>query len=319
MRLLKGEVNMIVDTLRVFVTVAEQRHFSKAAELLNMSQPGVSQHIRNMENELGTKLMLRSPKQVKLTEEGTILYRKAKQILGLYEEAKEQIHLLHEVVTGSIQIGASFTIGEYILPRLLAKFAAQYPEVDLELTIGNTEEIVAGIRSNELDLALVEGSVDDHPDLIITPYMQDEMIVVAAPKHPLASASALNPADLTDQNWIIRENGSGTRAFSDHFLQANGLTVKRSYVFNSSQGVKEAVSAGLGIAVLSRLAVRKELENGELCELAVSGPAMKRELSVIRNRQGSLTLAAEMFQRKVQEQRKAAEMPCDMLELPDPL
>ncbi|MNJ43112.1 HTH-type transcriptional regulator CysL [compost metagenome] len=298
---------MIVDTLRVFVTVAEQRHFSKAAELLNMSQPGVSQHIRNMENELGTKLMLRSPKQVKLTEEGTILYRKAKQILGLYEEAKQQIHLLHEVVTGSIQIGASFTIGEYILPRLLAKFAEQYPEVDLQLTIGNTEEIVAAIRANELDLALVEGIVSDHPDLIILPYMQDEMILVAAPKHPLSLLPTVNPADLADQNWIIREAGSGTRAFSDHFLQVNELQARRSYVFNSSQGVKEAVSAGLGIAVLSRLTVRKELDNGELREIAFNGPAMKRELSFIRNRQGSLTLAAEVFQQKVQEQRQTVE------------
>lgn len=317
MELLKGEVNMIVDTLRVFVTVAEQRHFSKAAELLNLSQPGVSQHIRNMENELGTKLMLRSPKQVKLTEEGTILYRKAKQILSLYEEAKQQIHLLHEVVTGSIQVGASFTIGEYILPRLLAKFATQYPEVDLQLTIGNTEEIVAGIRANDLDLALVEGSVDEHPELIITPYMQDEMIVVAASSHPLASLAIIDSTDLTDQNWIIRETGSGTRAFSDHFLEANELSVKRSYVFNSSQGVKEAVAAGLGIAVLSRLTVRRELQNGELTELAVSGPAMKRELSVIRNKHSSLTLAVEIFQQKVQEQQQAAELSCDMFTLHD--
>lgn len=148
---------MIVDTLRVFVTVAEQSHFSKAGELLNLSQPGVSMHIRNLENELGAKLLYRSSKQVRLTEAGSILYKHAKQILAHFEEASQEIHMLQDEVTGSIHIGASFTIGEYILPAKLAEFANQYPQVKIQVTIGNTEEIIGGVRSNDLDIGFIEG------------------------------------------------------------------------------------------------------------------------------------------------------------------
>lgn len=159
---------MIVETLRVFVTVTEQRNFSRAAELLNLSQPGVSLHIRNLENEYGAKLMHRSPKLVKLTEAGEILYKRAKQILALAEEAKQEIQLLNEKVTGSLQIGASFTIGEYILPRVLAEFAVQFPEVEMSVTIANTEEITQALKANQLDLGIVEGNVVSS-GLLITP------------------------------------------------------------------------------------------------------------------------------------------------------
>lgn len=291
--------DLIVETLRVFVTVAEQSHFSRAAELLNLSQPGVSMHIRNLENEFGAQLLNRSPKHVKLTEEGEILYRQAKQILALYEDAKQEIRLLHEIVTGSIHIGASFTIGEYILPRPLAEFAAAYPEVELQVMIGNTEEVTRGVRLSQLDLGLVEGEVPDQSDLQVTPYMKDEMIVVAAPEHPLSSLRRAEWSDLQDRVWVLRESGSGTRAFSDRFLQEHDLSMRHSYVFNSSQGVKEAVAAGLGIALLSRWVVRKELAAGELLEIETNGAPLQRNFSLIRNKQASPTLAVDMFLQKL--------------------
>ncbi|MBP1989473.1 LysR family transcriptional regulator [Paenibacillus eucommiae] len=286
---------MIVETLRVFVTVAEQKNFSRAAELLNLSQPGVSLQIRNLENEFGAKLMHRSPKLVKLTVAGEILYKRAKVILSLYEEAKEDIHLLRDVVTGSIRIGASFTIGEYILPRLLAEFVHHYPEVDIQVHIGNTEEIAQAVRSNSLDLGLVEGEVS-HPDLTVTPYMKDEMTLIVSPEHPLSHVSAgkAQAAMLQDQVWILRESGSGTRAFSEQYIQDAGLVMKRSYVFNSSQGVKEAVAAGLGIAILSRLVVRKELEAGEICEIPIDGK-IGRDFSIIQNKDHSAAMAVSVF------------------------
>ncbi|RCX16723.1 LysR family transcriptional regulator [Fontibacillus phaseoli] len=292
---------MIVETLRVFVTVAEQSHFSRAAEMLNLSQPGVSLHVRNLENEFGAQLLNRSPKHVKLTEEGEILYRQAKQILALYEGAKQEIRLLHEIVTGSIHIGASFTIGEYILPRMLAEFATGCPEVEMQVTIGNTEEITRGVRLSELDLGLVEGEVPDQSEMRVTPYMKDEMIVVAAPEHPLSSLRRAEYSYLQNLVWILRESGSGTRAFSDRFLQERSLTVKQSYVFNSSQGVKEAVAAGLGVALLSRWVVRKELASGELLEIITDGTALQRDFSLIRNKHASPTLAVDMFLQKLLE------------------
>ncbi|WP_019911145.1 LysR family transcriptional regulator [Paenibacillus sp. HW567] len=294
---------MIVDALRVFVTVVEQSHFSKAGELLNLSQPGVSLHIRNLENELGTKLLHRSPKQVRMTEAGTILYRHAKQILSHYEEADREIRLLQHEVTGNLHIGASFTIGEYILPVRLAEFAKQYPQVNLQVTIGNTEEIIASVRANILDVGFIEGETED-TDLTIIPYMKDEMIVIAPAGHPLANNILVESAMLQDQTWVLREHGSGTRAFSDHFLEASGLSVKRTYVFNSSQGVKEAVSAGLGLGMVSRWIVRKELASGEISELRLRRRLLEREFLIIRHKDNPAGMAVSMFVQKLLELQK---------------
>ncbi|WP_405176538.1 LysR substrate-binding domain-containing protein [Paenibacillus sp. FSL H8-0261] len=294
---------MIVDTLRVFVTVAEQSHFSKAGELLNLSQPGVSLHIRNLENELGAKLLHRSPKQVKLTEAGTILYNHAKQILAHFEEAHQEIQMLQDEVTGSIHIGASFTIGEYILPSRLAEFANQYPQVKLQVTIGNTEEIIGGVRANELDIGFIEGEAHEN-DLIVTPYMKDEMIIVSPANHPLSKIASVEQGMLQNQVWVLRELGSGTRAFSDHFIQAEEISVKRSYVFNSSQGVKEAVASGLGIAMLSRWIVRKELASGEICELPIRQHHLERQFSIILHKESSSSMATHVFIQKLLVSRK---------------
>lgn len=285
---------MITDALRVFVTVVEQQHFSKAGELLNLSQPGVSLHIRNLENEFRAKLLHRSPKQVRLTEAGTILYRHAKQMLAQYEEAGREIRLLQDEVTGSLHIGASFTIGEYVLPARLAGFAKQYPLVNLQVTIGNTEEIIAAIKSNRLDIGFIEGETAD-PDLRIIPYMKDEMIVVAPSGHPLSAEIAVEDQMLHNEVWVLREPGSGTRAFSDRFLQETGIPVKRSYVFNSSQGVKEAVSAGLGLSLLSRWIVRKELDSGELSELRIRHSLHERDFRIIREKSAADTMAMRIF------------------------
>ncbi|MBP1156645.1 MULTISPECIES: LysR substrate-binding domain-containing protein [unclassified Paenibacillus] len=290
---------MIVETLRVFVTVAEQSNFSRAAEILNLSQPGVSLHIRNLENEFGAKLLHRSPKHVKLTEAGEILYRQAKQILTLYHEAKQEIQSLRDEVTGLLKIGASFTIGEYILPRVLAQYVEQYPQVEIQVNIGNTEEIVQAVRTNELDLGLVEGEVTQ-PGLHIKSFMKDEMILIASPSHPLCNPRAAKlESALQGQIWIFREGGSGTRAFSDRFIRDAGLEVKRSFVFSSTQGVKEAVASGLGIAILSRLVVRKELRSGELCEFPIKGYRFIRNLFMIQEKGESASMALNMFTQKL--------------------
>ncbi|WP_138753373.1 LysR family transcriptional regulator [Paenibacillus sinopodophylli] len=289
---------MIVDALRVFVTVAEQRHFSRAAELLNLSQPGVSQHIQNLENEFGVRLLHRSPKHVRLTEAGDLLYQKARQMLSLYADARQDIQLLQDEVTGSLQIGASFTIGEYVLPKRIAAFAAQYPLVAMQTTIGNTGEIVQAVRANKLDVGLIEGEAHAS-DLSVTPFMTDEMIVVAPAAHPLASSRIIDADQLHNQIWVLRENGSGTRAFSDQFFVSTQLSQKRAYVFNSSQSVKESVLAGLGIALLSRWIVRKELVSGELSELTIQHARYERQFSIIRHKEAPTSMALTMLIQKL--------------------
>ncbi|WP_282938886.1 LysR family transcriptional regulator [Paenibacillus sp. RC67] len=294
---------MVVDTLRVFVMVVEQSHFSRAAELLNLSQPGVSLHIRNLENEFGTKLVHRSSKHVKVTEAGAILYKQAKQMLALYDTAKEDIRQLRDEVAGTLKVGASLTIGEYVLPRFLAEFTYQYPQIDISVMIANTEEIAQAVRANELDIGLVEGRVEHAEIELQPPFMADDMVLVASTDHPLCSAKkGVDSELLQDYVWVLRESGSGTRAFSDQFMEKLGIRMKRSYVFNSSQGVKEAVVAGLGIAMLSRLVVRKDLEAGELCSIMVKNTRLVRDFRIVQDRKTAVeTMASKMFIQKLRQ------------------
>ncbi|WP_339278173.1 LysR family transcriptional regulator [Paenibacillus sp. FSL W8-0426] len=289
---------MIVETLKVYVTVVEQRNFSRAAEILHLSQPGVSLHIRNLEKEFNVKLLHRSPKWVKLTEAGELLYVRAKEMLNVYESVKLDIARLHDDVSGTLQIGASFTIGEYVLPRLFASFAKQYPEVEMGVFIGNSAQVVEAIRDNNMDMGLIEEDIEAH-DLAVTPFMKDELIIVAAEGHPLTLSDVVDVERLQDQVWVLRESGSGTRAASDRFLAQTGLRIERSYVFNSSQGVKEAVFSGLGMAMLSRWVVKRELTAGLLKEISIPGIRLERNFSFVRRTGQVPSRANEVFSERL--------------------
>lgn len=270
---------MALDTLRAFVTVVEQKNFSRAAELLHMSQPGVSLQIQSLENEFGATLLHRTSKAVTPTKAGELLYERAKEILSLYEEAKQEIQFLQNTISGNLQIGASYTIGEYVLPKILARFSRRYPEVEISVKIANTDEIVRSVRTGELEIGLVEGDVS-FKDLSIEPFMRDELVIVSSPVHPLGELTVA-AEQLQDQAWILRESGSGTRRYSDLFIEEQGLRMRRHFVFSSSQGVKEAVSNGLGIALLSQWIVRKELQSGELREIRLKDKRFHRHFSII--------------------------------------
>ncbi|MCR8867978.1 LysR family transcriptional regulator [Bacillus sp. AFS026049] len=289
-----------MDPLKVFVTVIEQKNFSRAGDILNLSQPGVSLHIRNLENELGAKLIYRSPKQVQITEPGKILYRHAKQMLNHYETAKREINEFNNVVSGTMKIGASFTIGEYYLPKVLAEFAAQYPMVDIQIIISNSNDVIQGIRSNKLDIGLIEGETD-YKDIDVMPFMNDEMIVVVPQDHPLSQMDLIEGNMLQNQTWVLREQGSGTRTYSDKLLSSLELNIKKTFIFTSIQGVKEAVMAGLGIALLSRLTVQKELKSNELKTFHLKNEPLIRPFSIVKKLDFEASKAMELFLRKVEE------------------
>lgn len=299
LKIIRLEVEtMIADPLKIFVTVAEHKNFSRAAEELYLSQPSVSLQIRNLENELGTKLIHRSPKHLELTQSGVILYRYAKHILLLHDKAKQEINQLTNVVTGSLKVGASYTIGEYILPFVLAEFAAQFPKVDIEASVANTEEITQAVRSNHLDLALVEGEAN-YSDLDIRALMDDEIILVVPNQHALANLPIVTADHLQDQVWILRETGSGTRAFSDRLFRDWGIHVKKTYIFGSSQAVKQAVIAGLGIALVSCWIVRKELNAKELTMIRIKGNRLMRSFYLIKPKNHEMSKAMEVFTEKL--------------------
>lgn len=294
--MLKGEDILIIEPLKIFNKVVEEKSFSKAAEDLFLSQPGVSLSVRNLESEFGTKLIYRSSKHVELTPAGEIFYEKSCQIINLYMQAKEEINEMQSVVSGSLRIGASYTIGEYILPEVVSQTATKYPNLNVSVTISNTEEITQGLSQNRLDIALVEGRISNS-DFIVQQFMKDEMVLIAPPEHPLTMANEVTMKDLDDQIWILREAGSGTREFSDHFLKTLNLNMKHSYLFSSNKGVKAAVVSGLGIALVSRIIIERELASGEIAIVPLHLDEIKpfREFVIARMPDHFFTKAAEVF------------------------
>jgi len=285
---------VINDPLRIFVTIVEHKNLSGAAEELCQTNPNVSLQIQSLEEELGTKLVNYSSKHLELTQSGEIYYGYAKQILLLQDKAKQEIKQLSNVVTGDLRVGASYTIGEYIMPFVVAEFAAHYPKVEIETSIANTAEIIQAVRANHLDIAFVEGEVN-HTDLEIHPIMEDELILVVPNQHPLSRLPIVTAEHLQDQVWIIRESGSGTRSFLNELIKEWGINVRKTYIFGSGQAVKQAVIAGLGIALVPRLLVRKELNAKELKSIRIKGKRLTRSFNLIGPKNHETSEAMEAF------------------------
>jgi DNA-binding transcriptional LysR family regulator len=217
---------------------------------------------------------------VQITPTGEILYKRAKQIIAIYEQAKEDILEHHNSVQGELIIGASFTIGEYILPSLLSKLQKDFPALELQIIIGNTHEIVESVRSLQVDIGLIEGQTND-TEVSVHPFMEDELFIIASNEHPLASKGPLGIADLQNQAWVSREQGSGTREYLNHVIRSTGLTVKSLITISSNQGIKESVIQGMGLSLLSHSVIEREVKNGDLSVIPIKDKSFTRTLSYV--------------------------------------
>jgi DNA-binding transcriptional LysR family regulator len=280
--------------LLTFVTVVDKGGFTYAAEALHTTQPAVSQHIRTLEKRLGVKLLERTTKQVRLNRAGEIVYRHAKDILQLYTQMERLVSDLVTDAAGPLTIGASYTFGEYVLPHVVAEFRARYPRVTPVITIANTKHVVQQVANGELDIGIMEGH-SIHDEVEVQPFAQDAMVVVAASDHPWSCRPYISAAELADETWIIREKGSGTREYQDLFLQRYGIQPNAVMEFGSTQVIKEAVEARLGISLLSTCALRKEFAQGAITALPVEGTPIFREFSVITYRSEFRTAAVRLF------------------------
>ncbi|MCX8047500.1 MAG: LysR family transcriptional regulator [Anoxybacillus gonensis] len=268
------------EQLKTFITLAEVKNFTKTADILHLSQPSVSLHIKNLEKEFQTKLFIRSPKELQMTPTGELLYDRAKKMMALYEQTKQDILEHHDCVKGTLKIGASFTIGEYVLPSFLFSMQNDYPELHLEVIIGNTKEIVELVRTYQADVGLIEGQTNEK-ELVVYPFMQDELVIVASNDHPLVHQKNVAINDLQNQIWITRELGSGTREYFNHFIRSNGLKVKSLMIISSNQGIKETLMRGNSLAFLSRHAIERELKHGHLSVVRVNHSPFYRTFSYL--------------------------------------
>ncbi|MGE8019115.1 LysR family transcriptional regulator [Peribacillus frigoritolerans] len=272
---------MYYDALKTFVTLVEVKNFTKTAEILLMSQPSVSLHIKKLEEEFQTKLFLRSPKFLKVTLTGEILYDRAKQMITIYEQTRQDIQEHDRSIKGELKIGASFTIGEYILPSLLIDLQEEYPELELQVVIGNTEEIVQAVRLYKVDIGLIEGQTNEK-ELSVHPFMQDELFIVSSNNHELANKDDVEITDLHDQAWVTREVGSGTREYLNHVIRSNGLKIKSILTISSNQGIKETlIKNGTGLALLSRSVIERDVQNKIISIIQVKDESFNRTLSYV--------------------------------------
>ncbi|UOQ86886.1 LysR family transcriptional regulator [Gracilibacillus salinarum] len=267
--------------LQVFVTVAELKNFSRAAEKLHMTQPAVSQYIRSLEQTMGSKLLERSNKFVRLNQAGEMVYYHAKEILGLYAKMHDLIDDLTNKASGPISIGASYTFGEYVLPHVIKNMHQHYPLIEPTITIGNTSKIANLVLSHQIDVGIVEGAFHDK-HLVIEPFAEDSMCIVAAPNHRLARKEGnVSVSELEKETWIVREQGSGTREVTEKMFQSIGIDPEKRLEFGSTQIIKESIAAGLGISLLSYWAVRDESARGSLSVVELNQLPVKREFSIV--------------------------------------
>lgn len=269
--------------LQVFVMVAEKKSFSRAAEELHLTQPAVSQYIRALEDSVGARLLERTNKYVRLNQAGEIVFRHAKEILNLYTNMQCSVDDLTKKARGPISIGSSFTFGEYILPHIIARLQAGYPEITPSITIHNTKEIIDLVTNHQLDIGIIEG-IFKQDKLVTEIVAEDHMVIVAAPNHRLVQKEGdVTISEIEEETWIVREEGSGTREATEALFRNYGITPKKRMEFGSTQLIKESVQAGIGITLLSRWTIEKELHNHYVELINISGLPFKRNFSIVTN------------------------------------
>ena len=272
--------------LQVFHAVARLLSFTKAAELLHMTQPAVTFQIRQLEEQFDTRLFNRAHNRVSLTEAGHVAYEFAETIFEKYSEMENAIYDITGSISGSLTLGASTTISEYMLPALLGDFNAKNPEVLLRLRVSNTDGIVSMIENNVIDLGVVEGPVTNK-NLLVERCREDELVVVVPPDHDFAQQQSVNIKDVLDDSFICREEGSGTREVVSEYVKAQGLgkhALKACLELGSPESIKGAIEAGMGVSILSSVSIAKELKLGTLKTVPLD-PPLTQEFSFVRQRQ----------------------------------
>jgi DNA-binding transcriptional LysR family regulator len=272
--------------LQVFYTVARLLSFTKAAEALHMTQPAVTFQVRQMEEHFNTRLFDRTHNRIDLTEAGRVVFEYAERIFEHYAEMENAIREMTGDISGAITLGASTTIAEYMLPALLGEFKSKYPDVNVRLKVTNTEGIVSMVENNVIDLGVVEAPVNNK-NLLVEVCRVDQLVVIVSPQHPLADKSSVTMKELSEYPFICREQGSGTREVIMEYLAEQKVGkdhLQHCMELGSSEAIKGAVEAGMGVSILSRSTISKELKLGILKGIPLA-PPLERPFSFVRQRQ----------------------------------
>ena len=284
--------------LLTFAQLARDPHFTRAAERLGLTQPAVTQHVRQLESVFGLRLVDIRGRQAVLTEAGRFLAERCTRLAEDLATLEREMREYATLEGGEVRLGATVTIGSYGLAPFVAAFRLAHPRVALAVRVENTERVCAGVVHGTLSFALVEGTVAD-PALAVTPY-QDDRLVLALPRtHRLASRRRINVADLESEPFIAREQGSGTRAQFESAFRTAGVQPRVILELPTGEGIVQAVEAGIGVAVISSLVTRAAVVEGRIAVAAVTDVNLDRAFSFVRRRDATPSPGARAFARIV--------------------
>tara|TARA_B100001989_G_scaffold168396_1_gene121345 strand:+ start:1657 stop:2544 length:888 start_codon:yes stop_codon:yes gene_type:complete len=271
--------------LQVFYTVARLLSFTKAAETLHMTQPAVTFQVRQLEDHFNTRLFDRTHNKIVLTDAGQKVYFYAEKIFELNSEMEHSLRALSEDTSGTLSIGGSTTIAQYTFPTLLKGFREKYPELSIRICEANTEGIVAKVESSMIDLGIVEAPVSNQ-DLDVDIFRADELVLIMHPEHELAKKEYVKPLDIINLPFITREEGSGTKSvifdyFAKHNIEKNNINICME--LGNSESVKGAVETGIGVSILSKTTIEKELQLKRLSYVPLN-PKLTRNFYFVKKR-----------------------------------
>jgi DNA-binding transcriptional LysR family regulator len=283
-----------LNSLRLFLAVATQGGFSRAARVAGVSQPAISKAVRLLEAQSGAQLLVRSPTGVTLTEAGRLLLEHARALFAEEQAAEERLDALRGLKGGVLRVGASGTLAGYVVPAILGRLYQLHPAIEIDLYSANARAIVGAVLEHRVELGLVEGPVRDGR-VDVRPWREDVLVAVAAPSHPLAKTRPIPGQRLMKELMLLREEGSGTRDVTMAAFRRRHWVPDRTFEVNNTESIKGMVAAGMGWALLSRHTVRDELELGRLCELDVKDLNLRRTLSWVQLKTRRLGPAAAAF------------------------
>lgn len=274
---------MDLHQIEIFCSLVKFRSFSKAAETLFLTQPTVSSHIKNLEEDLGVQLIDRIGKRIVPTEAGEVLYRHGQKLLSLRDHARQEIEAITGTLGGILKIGGSTIPGAYILPSFVGAFKKKHPIASIQLMIDDSAKVTEAVLNGELQIGVVGARTADS-QLETHAFLKDELVVAVPPDHAWARKKTIPVEALTHEPFLLREKGSGTRRIMEERLTKSGFSpaqLKAVAVMGSSDAVRQSVKAGLGVSILSIRALKDDLEAGRLAAVRVKGVPMERNFSII--------------------------------------
>jgi len=296
---------MDIHQLKVFVSVYKNKSFSRASEEIHLTQPTISNHIKALEAEFDCKLFDRLGRTIIPTKEAEVLYSHSIELIEKANALRETIGQFKKELSGKIVIGASTIPGVYLMPRIMTEFQRKYPSLSFQILISDSTGITDSVSKHELLLGIV-GAKLSNEQLNYIPFVEDELIAVSSPG--LGKNNIMTLKELITLPMVLREEGSGTRKVAEKFLESKGVSldnIKIAGIFGSTDAVKQAVKAGLGVSILSKFSVADELEHKILKEIKLSDIQMKRRFYIVTHKKRTLPRAYDIFLKYIMSETKS--------------